>query len=169
MTIEEFLLVKAKIKRELENISLLEDELAGYKLFPVIETDSLGGFYLEDNAACRIIGSILHDYYVAVENIFKAVARRIDGVLLAGEQWHKELLEQMTLDVPGIRPPLLSGETSEKLDKLRGFRHVFRNVYGFNLASERIRELLAELPVTSSYFKRDVDDFIKKMEKLLFQ
>ncbi len=141
MTAEEYLLVKAKIKRELDNLSLLESELHRYGLFPKIVSDSIGRFPLDDSAACRIVGSILHDYYVAVENIFKSVAKRIDGSLLEGEYWHKELLEQMTLEITGIRPPVISNKTFVCLDELRGFRHVFRHVYGFSLASERIMEL----------------------------
>lgn len=153
MTAEECMLVKAKILRELDNISLLEKELNRYGLFPKITATTIGEFSFNDPAVCRIIGSILHDYYIAVENVFKSVAKRIDGSLITGEYWHKELLEQMTLDVPGIRPPLITQETFVLLDDLRGFRHVFRHVYGFSLASERIMELLKDLPQISLMLK----------------
>jgi len=168
MKAEEYLLVKAKIKRELDNISILESELHRYGLFPKITSDSIGKFSLDEPAACRIIGSILHDYYVAVENIFKAIARRIDGSLLDGEFWHKELLEQMTLEITGIRPPVITSKTFVFLDELGGFRHVFRHVYGFSLSHERIIELLKTLPEVSSLLKKDLDTFMKKAEEMLF-
>jgi len=43
----------------------------------------------------------------------------------------------MTLSIPEVRPPVLSKETAKMLDEFRSFRHVFRNVYGFNLASDK--------------------------------
>ena len=165
---EEYLVVEARIKKELENIKRLEDELSEYKLFPLITASSIGGFALTDNAACRIAGSILHDYYSAAENIFKAVAVRIDKTIVTGEQWHKELLEQMTLGISGVRPPLIRSETAVKLDRLRAFRHVFRNIYGFSLAPEKIRELLTDMPELSGLLKKDLAAFEKKMRKLLF-
>ena len=159
---EEYLVVEARIKKELQNIKRLENELSEYKLFPLITASSIGGFALTDNAACRIAGSILHDYYSAAENIFKAVAVRIDKTIVTGEQWHKELLEQMTLGISGVRPPLIRSETAGKLDRLRAFRHVFR------LAPEKIRELLTDMPELSGLLKKDLAAFEKKMRKLLF-
>lgn len=160
MSPEEYLVVEARMKKELGNLRQLEDELARYRLFPRIATTGVGGFDLTDSAVCRIIGSILHDYYTAVENIFKVVATRIDKTNLSGEQWHKELLEQMTLEVPGVRPPLITRETAQKLDQLRAFRHIFRNIYGFNLSPDKIKELLSRLPEVSGVFKREFNLFV---------
>lgn len=61
MSPEEYLVIEARMKKELGNLKQLEDELAGYRLFPGIATTGVGGFDLADSAACRIIGSILHD------------------------------------------------------------------------------------------------------------
>lgn len=164
---EEYLVIEARVKKELENIKQLENELSKYNLFPKITSSFVGGFSLTDNAVCRITGSILHDYYVAAENIFKVIAARVDKTTLSGEQWHKELLEQMTLEISGLRPRLLSPETARRLDQLRAFRHLFRNVYGFNLSPEKIKELLIQLPELSSLFKHDVYLFMEKMRALL--
>ena len=41
--------------------------------------------------------------------------------------WHLLLLEQMTKEVPGIRPAVISTETGTRLDEYRRFRHVIRN------------------------------------------
>lgn len=164
---EEYLVIEARIKKELDNIKQLEDELSKYNLFPKITASSIGGFALTDNAVCRITGSILHDYYVVFENIFKVIAARIDKTVLSGDQWHKELLEQMTLEISGVRPLLISPETAKKLDQLRAFRHLFRNVYGFNLSPEKIKELLSQLPKLSLLFKHDISLFMEKMRKLL--
>ncbi|MCR4418606.1 MAG: hypothetical protein QHH27_01555 [Clostridia bacterium] len=169
MTPEEYLVVEARIKKEAENLERLEKELERLGLFPEVRASKVGGFALSDSAACRIVGSILHDYYVAVENIFKVVATRLDKSILAGEQWHRELLEQMTLEVQGVRPALLSPEAAAGLDRLRAFRHVFRNVYGFNLSPEKIKELLLELPRTSALLKRDLSRFAGRIRESLLR
>ncbi|MCL6560975.1 MAG: hypothetical protein K6U74_19745, partial [Firmicutes bacterium] len=81
--------------------------------------------------------------------------------------WHRELLLRMTLDVPEVRPPLLSKETANKLDEFRAFRHVFRNVYGFNLSSERIVDLLNKFSHTAGCLEREVNSFIQTMNKIM--
>jgi len=167
MTPEVYLLIAAKIKKELENLQALERELAAYGLYPAVTVGSVGGFGLTDAAVVRIVGSILHDYYTALEKIFETVATRIDRSLPRGETWHKDLLEQMTLDVPGLRPPLISAATARRLDPYRGFRHVFRNVYGYNLSPARVMELLKDLPGTATAVKDDLARFTSRLGELM--
>ncbi|GEA14256.1 hypothetical protein E308F_04980 [Moorella sp. E308F] len=164
---EKYLLLEARIRKEVANLERLERELARYNLFPRIQADSLGGFSLADEASLRIIGSILHDYYTAIEKIFRIIARDIDCSVPAGEQWHKELLDQMTLEVPGLRPALLAGKTARSLDELRAFRHVFRNIYGFSLDPAKIRQLLEGLPEVAGDFKKDLHLFTLRMRRIL--
>lgn len=114
----------------------------------------------------QIIGSILHDYYTAIEKIFRIIARDIDCSVPTGEQRHKELLDQMTLEVPGLRPALLDNETARKLDELRAFRHVFRNIYGFSLDADKIRQLLEGLPELASDCKKDLHLFTLRMRRI---
>lgn len=167
MSPEEYLVVEARIKKEQENLLALEKELARYGLYPEIKATAVGGFPLEDPAATRIIGSILHDYYTALEKIFEVVAGKIDRSVPAGETWHKELLEQMSLEIPGLRPALLAPATAAQLDPYRGFRHVFRNVYGFNLSPARVLELLRALPAAAQALHGDLDCFASRMRILL--
>ena len=160
---EEYLVVEARIDTEHDNLLTLERELHRYGLFPQISATTVGSFSLDDAASCRIIGSILHDYYGAVENVFKTVAARIDKSTPTGVPRHRELLEQMALTIPGLRPAVISKETAEKLDSYRAFRHVFRNVYGFHLAPARMKELLRELPETSEALRADLKRFSSEM------
>ncbi|KYH33558.1 hypothetical protein [Neomoorella mulderi] len=164
---EKYLLLEARIHKEVANLERLERELARHNLFPRIQADSLGGFSLADEASLRIIGSILHDYYTAIEKIFRIIARDIDCSVPAGEQWHKELLDQMTLEVPGLRPALLAGKTARSLDELRAFRHAFRNIYGFSLDPAKIRQLLEGLPELAGDFKKDLHLFTLRMRRIL--
>ena len=163
MTAEEYLLIEARIKNGKEKLTSLEKELQRYGLWPKIAATMIGGFSIDDSASVRIIGSILHDYYSTAENIFKVVAINIDKSSHQGDQWHKELLEQMMLDVPGLRVSVISTETAQKLNHYRSFRHVFRNVYGFELSFKKIKELIELLPDTSMSLKKDLDNFIYQM------
>jgi hypothetical protein len=104
---------------------------------------------------------------VVIENVFEVIARDIDERLPSGENWHQELLRQMALSVPQVRPPLLQRDTAVLLDEFRAFRHVFRNVYGFNLSSTRIGDLLKKFPNAVKQFQKDAIVFIDVMGQIL--
>jgi len=114
------------------------------------------------------LGSVafdLHSFYQGVERIFEAFAKSIDRTVPSGDRWHKRLLVQMTEEIPGIRPAVISEETRTALDSYRTFRHLARNIYTFNLDAERIRSLVENLPDTVEKVCNDVSvflDFIKK-------
>lgn len=116
------------------------------------------------------LGSVafdLHSFYQGVERIFEVFAKGIDGDMPSGEAWHKRLLEQMTEEIPGIRPAVISEQTKAALDKYRAFRHLARNIYTFNLDVQRIRGLVENLSDTIERVCSDISvflDFLKKTE-----
>jgi len=116
------------------------------------------------------LGSVafdLHSFYQGVERTFEVFAKGIDGDMPSGEAWHKRLLEQMTEEIPGIRPAVISEQTKATLDKYRAFRHLARNIYTFNLDVQRIRGLVENLSDTIERVCSDISvflDFLKKME-----
>ena len=94
------------------------------------------------NYLVRAGGSILHDFYTGIEKIFESIAKEIDNRIPMGEEWHSELLRQMTLDIPGLRPPVITANTEKKLREYLGFRHLFRKRYGFELDWQKLKKLL---------------------------
>lgn len=48
----------------------------------------------------------------------------------------------MTIEIKGIRPPVISKELAAELDEYLSFRHLFRNIYGFELESKRLENLI---------------------------
>lgn len=163
----EYLKLKARVDEELHNLKRLETALKKLQLFPRIKTDALNGLPLEDEISCRVIGSYLHDYYCGIEKMFIHVAKSFEEGLPIGNQWHKELLEQMSLNIPGVRTPLVSKKTMEQIDELRGFRHVFRNAYGFNIDPLKEQQLLANLSRISTAVKKDLKLFFKQMDEYI--
>jgi len=163
----EYLALKARIEEELRNINRLESALKKLALFPTIKTNSINGLPLNDEISCRIIGSYLHDYYCGLERIFVHVAKSFGQSLPTGNQWHKELLDEMTLSIPGVRTALLSKKALVKIDELRGFRHVFRNAYGFSIDPVREQILLNSLPEISKSVKNEISVFCKQMDAII--
>jgi hypothetical protein len=54
----------------------------------------------DDQAFLEASALNLHGFYIGMEHIFEWLARELDGGLPQGATWHRDLLDQMTLDVP---------------------------------------------------------------------
>lgn len=109
----------------------------------------------------------LHGFYAGLERLFEIVADGIDQAKPTGSHWHEELLRQMTAEIPNVRPPVLSPQTRDRLDRYRGFRHVVRNVYTLNLDAEQVEVLIRQLPPTMERVSRDLLAFADFLEQLV--
>lgn len=87
----------------------------------------------------------LHGFYAGIERILISIAREVDGCVSSGSDWHRDLLIQMSAEVAGVRPGVISRDTRYCLDEYRGFRHVVRHVYTFKLRPSRLQELVTGL------------------------
>lgn len=108
----------------------------------------------------------LHGFYAGIERIFEDIARSVDETVPAGSDWHRDLLLQMSAEIERIRPAVISLETRYCLDEYRGFRHVVRNVYTFNLRSSRLQELTQDLRGCYLALVGDLDVFLQFLESL---
>jgi hypothetical protein len=69
-------------------------------------------------------------------------------------------LTNVTLDLPGARPPVLREGTVRALAEFLRFRHLFRHVYGYELEWARLRSLLERVPVVWREFDADLERFL---------
>jgi hypothetical protein len=69
-----------------------------------------------------------------------------------GDDWHIQLLRRMSTDIPDVRPPVISQDLERDLSEYLRFRHLFRNIYGFDLRWALLDRLFRRLPIT----ERDV-------------
>ncbi len=118
----------------------------------------------------RALGSVLHDYYTGVERTLKRIVATIDGARPSGVAWHQDLLEQARLDIPSVRPPIVSETEAANLRELLSFRHLFRNVYGTELRWERLRTLATSLPPLHAAVRSSIErflDFLRTLAKSL--
>lgn len=141
----------ASIQRELASINGLRDEM-------IEETT-------KTKRNSRVLGSILHDFYNCCERIFKRISSEINGSFFQGDRWHKDLLYRMTISVNKLRPAVVSEELAAELDEYLSFRHVFRNIYGFELKGDRLIRLVDKFQRVSIQFENQMKDFLTRIQE----
>lgn len=109
--------------------------------------------------------TIIHDFYTNFEKILRKIATDVNGGLALGEDWHQRFLYQMSFEVKGIRPVVISQESYGILKKLLAFRHLFRNIYGFELDKERLDELSFLLLESGDNLLKEILDFAEFLRK----
>jgi hypothetical protein len=96
---------------------------------------------MPEYALTAVVGKILHDFYTGLETVFEKIARETKEGLPTGEAWHRDLLNVMSLDIPEMRPPVISRSLARELYEYLRFRHLFRNIYVYELSWERMKLL----------------------------
>lgn len=107
----------------------------------------------------------LHNFYTGCERIFSLIVSEFNGGKPSGYDWHKRLLQRMTV-AQQERPPVISAQTAQRLDEYLGFRHVVRNVYAFDLDTERVARLIQTYPAVWQQFEQEIQEFITWLKEL---
>lgn len=144
--------LSAEIQKELETLKELKKEMKNIKTKNSI-------IYR------RSIASILHDFYNCCERIFKKIAIEVNGGFEENEKWHKALLFKMTVKIKGVRPAVITDKLAAELDEYLSFRHVFRNIYGFELKGERIDYLANKFDRVATRFEKEIKKFLNFLKK----
>lgn len=113
------------------------------------------------------LGYLLHNLYGALEDLFQEIARTFENRMEDPSRYHRELLKRMSLEIPGIRPLLLSESSHALLDELRGFRHVFRHSYNYDLSSRKLADLKAKIMENWSEVERNISAFLHFLQDAL--
>lgn len=151
---ERLLEIISEIENELRNLQELRSELKKI----IAEKDIVFK---------RSKGSILHDFYNCCERVFKRISVEMNGGFDDTEKWHKNLLYKMTISLEGLRPQVLSEELAADLDEFLAFRHLFRNIYGFELKGDRIDILAEKFENVAGRFEKEIRLFIEFLRKEL--
>jgi hypothetical protein len=80
--------------------------------------------------------------YNIVEQLAIRVARAFENNVDDEQGWHIELIRRLSIEIPGVRPPLFSAELAADLQELRGFRQVVRHAYDLTLKKSKMTPLL---------------------------
>ena len=150
--------LSAEIQDELALLQHIQEQVSSaHERFSVTPPDGL---------ELRGVAAVLQDFYNGVENIFKRIAGELNGGLPSGGNWHVQLLRDMTLDLPGLRPAVIRKTTANQLKEYLDFRHVFRHAYGFTLQWEPIKGLLVRFVAAYEPFVADVQQFVRFLQAM---
>ena len=152
-------LLKADINDELEKLERLEQEF--FKVEKMIDLPAEEISYIDRGA----IGYLLHNFYNGCENIFRSIARFFENDM-GPQNWHKDLLKRMKLEISGFRPRLIDEELYRLLDDFRAFRHKFRHSYAFELDWEKECLVARKFTHTAKMFKIQINNFINILEQI---
>jgi hypothetical protein len=104
--------------------------------------------------------------YTIMEGVMSFVARRIDRSPVAGEDWHRKLIERCAQPRQEVkRPALVSAALAGELVELCQFRHVVRNIYPTRLDEARVRDNLARLIGAARAFEAECRAFAASLPR----
>lgn len=158
------------------------DELRGLAADITAELKRLGDLAVDVAAVCAEIkrdpkharlfyenlALKLHNFYTGCERIFQTIAAELNGATPAGFDWYRRLLERMGIAWQG-RPALLTASSVEGLREYLAFRHVVRNIYGFELDVARIEYLVERYPAIWHQVEADIQRFVAWLRALADQ
>jgi len=148
-------------KKELTLISRIEEELDELgTIVTRIGKAWKSASQRKDDLYLDSVALNLHGFYSCLERIFELIAKNIDGSLPQGENWHQELLKQMMIEIKQVRPPVISKTLYSSLNDYRGFRHVVRNVYTFNISYKKLKPLVDDLADVYESIRLHIYDFM---------
>jgi len=149
--------IAARIRNELKDLQRVVERTLG-----IWDKATTSG----DDAFIDAVALNLHGFYAGLERLFELIADVIDQAKPPGERWHQDLLRQMATEIPEVRPAVLSAGSRNRLDRYRGFRHVVRNIYAFNLDVELLGLLVKELRPTFQQATSEMLMFADFLEEL---
>jgi hypothetical protein len=150
--------IASDIEAELDKLSQLEGQIQQVEMQLTTHPNLANIFY--ESLALK-----LHNFYTGCERIFQIVASELNGGLPSNYDWHRRLLTRMATQQEQ-RPALLSSETMKILQEYLAFRHVVRNIYGFELDPERLDSLVKRYPLVWRKFEQDVREFVDWLKSL---
>lgn len=101
----------------------------------------------------------LHNFYTGCERIFQIIASELNGGLPSGYDWHRRLLTRMATS-QDYRPAILTEKTAQKLAEYLSFRHIVRNIYGFELETQRVENLVNNYYEIWQEVQQDMQTFV---------
>jgi hypothetical protein len=159
---ERYAIVAARMRQDLTGVARVVDRAERAMTFARQRPEEQD-VYL-DSAALN-----LHDFYAGLERIFRHIAAAMDQSIPSGPEWHRELLRQMNVTLPPIRPQVVSVQTIKTLDEYLRFRHVVQNIYTFEFDPERIEQLVQRLRPAFERIQVELLAFADFLEKLALE
>lgn len=139
--------IRDKINAEMENISVVLDELNKIKDKPDKSLVELAG-----------IATFLHNIYNGVENILKQALISRAILIPSSQAWHQDLL------VKAVERGIIAEGLKNELAKYLAFRHFFVHGYGFLLDEKELNPLVENVFNVYALFKREINVFLTELK-----
>jgi len=94
---------------------------------------------------------------------YLTIAKRIDSQIPDTDQWHRNLLTNMT-QATNRRDPVLTLDLAYHLTDYLGFRHFYRHSYSFVLEWDELEKLVVPLEDTWRDTKAELNDFLQSLQ-----
>lgn len=133
-----------------------------YRVFLETDYKLLG----KKNSSAVVIAEILSDFYTCIETLFLRISQFFENDLCP-DQWHKDLLHKMTLEVADIRRRVISEETFDLLSEFLKFRHFRRYYFEFEYDWDKIEYLQKKYSRVKPLIGQDLDAFSAFLKQLL--
>lgn len=89
-------------------------------------------------AEAALVALSLDHAYQAFESMLVRLERMLELPPRLGGEWHRALLADAALDVPGLRPAIVPAEALRDWFELLGFRHFLRHAYTVDLDGAKL-------------------------------
>ncbi len=103
-------------------------------------------------AQAALVALSLDHAYQAFESMLVRLERMLELTPRLGAEWHRGLLADAALDVPGLRPAIVPAEALRDWFELLSFRHFLRHAYTVDLDASKLArnvECLERAMITS--------------------
>jgi len=119
----------------------------------------------KSTVSAMVFSQIFVDFYTCIETFLFRVSQQFENNLKK-EQWHKELLQKMALNIVDIRPAVLSQNTVLLLSEILRFRHFKRYYFDFDYDWTKLD--LIDIKFTQVYdlLILDIQNFIIFLEEI---
>ena len=111
-----------------------------------------------DRKAGLVVAGLLENYYTCAETVLFRIVQSF-GNHVDPSRWHADVLERLTMEVPTIRPRVLSSHAFDRLDELRRFRHFKRYYYRTDFDPDKLLFLATKLRELHPVLIEDLNRF----------
>ncbi|MGA8164078.1 MAG: hypothetical protein WB791_03515 [Waddliaceae bacterium] len=105
-------------------------------------------------------------FFTALEDLFKRIAKTFENQIDDFSSYHKELLVRLNTDIPNIRPAAISTKSFLLLDRVRAFRHFIRHAYDCELEEQELKAIQSRLQQDYHYVEKDLNRFKEFIQEL---
>ncbi len=156
MTRRELSVLVAQLRSELEKLELTTGKVASF--WSASEREGR----TEEKLAA--LAMHLHGFYGGAEKLFETVARNVDESVPSGPSSHRDLVAQMSIEIPGLRPRVISQSLASELRPYLEFRHRVRHLYLFDLAWSDVDVIAPALAGCWRRFCEEMESFVSFLE-----